>query len=185
MEARFPVSKRVTAEAIDWYKVATRKRTFDLSEKRPGWSGIRARAAEPGNPYVGSDACRGCHEYQYKKWKSAQHGSAMESLAEAGYDRSPECVVCHVVGYGAEDGFRSMTKTPTLGTVGCEACHGRGHLHLKEPEKYKLKTRGPAACRACHTPKHHPGFLFSKHYPRVDHRQPGKPPGETNGKEKP
>ena len=41
-----------------------------------------------------------------------------------------ECISCHVTGYGYQGGFVDLRKTPELGEVSCEACHGVGGNHV-------------------------------------------------------
>jgi hypothetical protein len=93
----------------------------------------------------------------------------MESLKRAGYEWSPECVVCHVVGYGAEDGYVSAQETPHLACVGCEACHGRGKVLRRGGCGRLVRSVGPETCRTCHTQKHHPNFRFETLWKKIEH----------------
>jgi hypothetical protein len=107
-------------------------------------------ALPDGIEYMGSQACKTCHEYAYKKWKEQKHAHAYETLENVGSDYDPECVVCHVVGLKYESGFVGPDKTPKLRDVGCESCHGPGSEHVlsvgEEP------TREPkTTCVGCHT----------------------------------
>ena len=100
--------------------------------------------------YIGSQACRICHEYEYDKWSSKEHAHAYASLEKVGSQYDPECVRCHVVGYDYEGGFISEKKTEHLKNVGCEICHGAGSKHIEsagaaKPFEPKL------ACDDCHT----------------------------------
>jgi hypothetical protein len=85
--------------------------------------------------YVGSEKCKKCHEESYKVWKESPHSHAYATLQDAKrpslrqYD--PECVACHVTGFGYETGFTSEKQTPHLIDNGCENCHGPGSLHVK------------------------------------------------------
>lgn len=92
--------------------------------------------------YVGSEACKACHEAEYKKWKDAEgplaHSRAMESLEK--HATRPnlrqfdgECVKCHVVGFDYNTGYEDEKKTPHLKNVGCETCHGPGSGHVATP----------------------------------------------------
>jgi hypothetical protein len=90
----------------------------------------------PKAEYVGSFACKECHEDAYKIWKKSPHSGAYKTLEEA---RKPslrqydgECVVCHTVGFGYNTGFTNETKTAHLKNVGCESCHGPGSLHIAD-----------------------------------------------------
>ena len=172
LDDRFSPSQAVVQSSVNWYKTAIAGRMFDLNPTRPGWQRITAYRADPGNAFVGSEACKTCHAHQYQRWSANRHAHAMDSLKDAGYDWSPECVVCHVVGYGADDGYQSMQHTPLLGRVGCEACHGAGKILLDGSCKDKARHGNEATCRLCHTPKHHPDFEFEKHWALIDHTNP-------------
>jgi hypothetical protein len=84
--------------------------------------------------YVGSDACKKCHEHAYQVWKNSPHSHAYKTLVNANrpsnrqYD--PECIVCHTVGFGINTGYVNETKTPKLKDVGCESCHGPASRHV-------------------------------------------------------
>jgi len=69
---------------------------------------IITRAEEKPAPvrYVGSSKCRLCHLKQFKTWKATKHASNFEALI--GAERSdPDCVRCHVTGFGRTGGFVS------------------------------------------------------------------------------
>ncbi len=168
---RFAEDKRIVKASIDWYKQQVDGKVFDLSEARPGWDRIRAFRPEPGNAFVGSESCTKCHQSQNAVWSNARHATAMKSLERVGYAHSPECVVCHVVGYGAADGYQSMRTTPHLGAVGCESCHGAGKALLGGDCRQIARTGGMPACAACHTPKHHPDFQYDVHWQRINHKE--------------
>lgn len=117
--------------------------------------------------YVGSAKCKMCHKKvedgnQYGKWEAGPHAKAFETLksersaqiaAEKGIEgdawKAPECLKCHVTGFGAggyevkckdfwnpaaEDkaGAKAVKRMKGLQAVGCESCHGAG-------SKYKSK----------------------------------------------
>lgn len=110
-------------------------------------------------------------ELQFKKWSANKHATAMETLKKVGYDRSPECVVCHTVGYGATDGYKSMKETPKLGRVSCEVCHGRGLVLRNGQCKGRARPGNEATCRQCHTPKRHPDFNYKKQWDKINHKE--------------
>lgn len=90
----------------------------------------------PKATYVGTEACKKCHETQYKVWAKSKHAHAYETLVKRA-DRPSlrqfdgECIVCHTVGFGQETGFKNLQDTPHLINVGCESCHGPGSIHAK------------------------------------------------------
>ncbi len=171
LDERFAPSLGVIETTIQWYKDAIRGREFDLALQSSGWEKIQPTRAEPGNAYVGSDTCMRCHPYQYARWKVQRHANAMESLKKAGYEWSPECIVCHTVGYGSPDGYVSMEKTPAFGRVGCENCHGRGKI--LEHGSCKGLARKPTedTCRGCHTLSKHAEFQYQKQWAIINHKE--------------
>jgi hypothetical protein len=148
------------------------------------------RKAEPGAAtYVGSAACAKCHSGIYEEWVRTPHAKALKTLKEHDYNWDPECLVCHVVGTTrepgrgwawAETGFVDPKRTPHLGGVGCESCHGPGNQHVAEPWKKDLfKPGGPnrrhpqrEGCMTCHDIENSVGFTeqWEERLPKVDHR---------------
>ena len=132
--------------------------------------------------FVGAAKCRVCHLPQLKSWEQTKMAKAFDLLkpgaaAEAkrshkldpdkDYTHDPNCISCHVTGYGEPGGFVSVGKTPNLVGVQCEACHGPGEGYLKpnrmsfQNKEYKrgdLVAAGmviPSAetCQRCHNQK--------------------------------
>lgn len=139
-----------------------------------------------GRRYVGSAACADCHEADTKAWQASKHAKAWETLekAEKGtrygwpVTHYPDCVGCHVVGYGFESGFVNPQKTPDLRDVGCEACHGPGDQHIeayaqgREPkagEKGFMGHVGPTPCLHCHDFEQSPSFQFQEKWKLIEH----------------
>ncbi len=107
------------------------------------------------NRYVGSDSCKGCHLYEYDRWKTKRHAEAYMTLVKDGSEFNPDCVVCHVVGMDYETGYVDNETSPHLKDVGCENCHGPGLTHIKTLGKAKCTNQSPQkACLDCHTPEH-------------------------------
>ena len=171
LDERSAPSLAVIAAGIQWYKDAIAGRTFDLSQGGPAGEGVRWQLPEGNNRFVGSETCRACHPYQYERWKAQRHSRAMESLKKAGYDWSPECIVCHVVGYGSPDGYQSMEKTPELGRVGCENCHGRGAILRHGGCKGLARRPNEQTCRQCHTMVKHETFNFDEKWKIIQHKE--------------
>jgi hypothetical protein len=91
--------------------------------------------AFPNSKYVGSDACKKCHEFAYGVWQKSKHAQAFQTLVNA---KRPtlrqfdgECVICHVVGFEYNTGYRNDKATPQLKDVGCESCHGPCSEHVE------------------------------------------------------
>jgi hypothetical protein len=107
--------------------------------------------------YVGSKACKVCHEVEYAQCQPMKHSIAWKTLVDVGSQYDPECVVCHVVGLKYQGGFVSARQTPQLRNVGCEECHGPGSRHVETLGK--AKTEEPkAACTDCHTLENSPKY---------------------------
>ncbi len=117
-----------------------------------------AAEAEPQetNKYVGVEACAPCHEdivqtYRKNSGKAVSDKSLLkmrEKLTDAEFR---DCLKCHTTGYGEPSGFVSFEKTPHLGIVGCESCHGMGYLHTIEQSAESI-TKKPTLelCVTCH-----------------------------------
>jgi hypothetical protein len=95
--------------------------------------------------YIGTEACKKCHEFAYEVWKASKHSHAYQTLVEAKHPAQRqydgECIVCHTVGFGYKTGFANEKDTPKLKDVGCESCHGPGSLHAKNPENQVWRER--------------------------------------------
>ncbi len=132
--------------------------------------------------YVGVGRCRPCHLPQAKSWEQTRMAKAFELLKPGvaadvkrahnidpakDYTRDPNCISCHVTGYGQPGGFVSVEKTPNLVGVQCEVCHGPGAGYLKpnlmslQNKEYKRKDVVAAGlvipsaqtCTQCHNKK--------------------------------
>lgn len=157
----------------------------------------------PDAKYVGSLDCRGCHGAEYKVWDASRHSTAFHSLEEAKKPSlrqfDPECVVCHVVGYGYQTGYTDEKKS-FLHDVGCESCHGPGSQHIKEiktnrngkddlairalmnPNKYNPNeteqqatdrlNRIDQSCQQCHDTDNDVHWDFKKKWPSIVHHKP-------------
>jgi hypothetical protein len=146
--------------------------------------GIREQMAErlptpEGRTYVGNKVCADCHEKEYDVWKGTKHAQAWETLEKAEKDPSrygwpvtayPDCVACHVVGYGYKSGFINPTRTEHLKDVGCEECHGPGSAHADDPTKDNIVLGGPADCRRCHDFEQSPNFDYKARWKDIEHK---------------
>ncbi len=130
--------------------------------------------------YIGTKKCKKCHIKEYKSWSETKMANAFEILRpgeraeaktaagldpEKDYTTDPECVTCHVTGYGKEGGFVDEATTPDLVGVGCEMCHGAGGTYVAD-EYMSIKNKNykradiaavgsiypptEAQCRVCH-----------------------------------
>lgn len=102
--------------------------------------------AYPTARYIGSERCGDCHEHAYNVWEKSKHAHAFDTLVTA---RNPslrqfdgECVACHVTGFQYKTGYydpaNPKDRHDKLLHVGCEACHGPGSAHVKNPRDIKM-----------------------------------------------
>lgn len=135
-----------------------------------------------GASYVGSQSCQSCHPKAYQIWADSKHGHAWQTLEQAERDPDrygwpvtayPDCVSCHVVGYGRQSGFVDPQRTPALKDVGCEECHGPGSNHLANPIKHKLGRVGGGiaarVCTTCHDFEQSPNFNYGTLWALIKH----------------
>lgn len=156
------------------------------------------------NKYVGVKSCAMCHKAekqgnQFAIWQKSKHAEAYKSLATARADsiakakglkkpaaESPECLQCHVVGYGAAADLVDKNFDYKDG-VQCETCHGAGSAY-KTITIMKDRTKAVAAglklakddteieklCRTCHNEKSpmFKGFKFDEMWGKIKHPKP-------------
>ena len=131
--------------------------------------------------FVGSEACNECHESEYRQWFTTQHSRAIPTLKKRDQDHNPECVRCHVTGYGIANGFHSYETTPDMQNVGCEVCHGSGVDHINfmndepmmdakhPPDRSYTLEPSEERCVACHNREHDNNFNYEKKVKLIDH----------------
>lgn len=106
--------------------------------------------------YVGSEACKECHEMEYKNFMMyAKKSTSFKSIERVKRGLTEEeikgCYFCHTTGYGKPGGFISPEKTPHLKNAGCEVCHGPGEFHIKTGSPKDTKRRMTIKdCEGCH-----------------------------------
>ncbi|MBN1341553.1 MAG: hypothetical protein JXQ73_02680 [Phycisphaerae bacterium] len=104
--------------------------------------------------YAGAAKCKECHEEEHGDWLATHHAKALETLEAEGRGTDPDCVICHVVGFGEAGGYVSRQTTNSLAGVQCENCHGPGREHCDDEEneaKFPTKTISAKICGQCHT----------------------------------
>ena len=135
-----------------------------------------------GDSYVGSSTCLGCHPTAYQAWQKSKHAHAWQTLVDAERDPKrygwpvtayPDCVSCHVVGYGQKGGFVTFEDTPQHANVGCERCHGPASGHVASAGKKKLGIIGgelaSVMCTQCHDFEQSPTFVYSERWAVIEH----------------
>jgi hypothetical protein len=116
--------------------------------------------------YVGSDACKTCHENEYRNFmayaKKAISFRSIERVRKGLTDEEVKgCYTCHTTGYGKPGGFISLEKTPHLKNAGCEVCHGPGEFHISMRDSRYIKRKMKIEdCEVCHTSERVRAFRY-------------------------
>ncbi len=118
--------------------------------------------------YLGVSKCAECHQLFVESWEKTPHAHAFSSLQESGKSSDPECIVCHVVGFGEKGGFHTIEKTPELANVQCEVCHGLDREHLSDFSR-PMKPVTESICIKCHTASNSPDFNFQAYFDKIKH----------------
>lgn len=156
-----------TRRSLEGFYVAMeRKLRPDGASKE---AALDARVVAP-RGFVGARECRSCHEQEYVQWQNTPHASAYKTLLDRHRHFHPRCVGCHVVGYGAADGFSLAKPDERLANVQCESCHGPGAAHIQSPSTTNIRrTVDEETCRKCHDQAHTNEFDYAKRIARVRH----------------
>ncbi len=120
------------------------------------------------NRYVGSEACRDCHEEAYENFtKFAKKAHSFEAIKKMRDHLTAEevktCYGCHTTGYGEPGGFRDENSTPDMANAGCEVCHGPGGNHIESEDADDIIGIGRLSkdrCEKCHSRERVEAFNF-------------------------
>ena len=163
--------------------------------------GAQAQEKKTEHKFIGVKKCAMCHKTeakgnQFAKWQASKHAKAFATLAsekaialakEKGLTKppqeSPECLKCHVTGYGKPAELFDAAFVKEDG-VGCESCHGAGGDYQKmnvmqdraQSVAAGLVLPDEKACTTCHN-KESPsftGFDFAKAVAVITHPNPQK-----------
>jgi hypothetical protein len=148
--------------------------------------------------YEGVQGCKACHSTeksgkQFQIWEANKHSKAYATLAGdeakkigqtkgiANPQESPDCLKCHVTGYGLPATRFEATYKKEDG-VGCEACHGPGSGYKKmqimknrdEAIKNGLIIPTEDTCKKCHNQESptFKGFNFAEMSKKIAHPTP-------------
>ena len=125
------------------------------------------------NYLVGADTCQVCHVKEHDQWLETKHAYAFNTLKQVQRSLHPNCVPCHVTGFGNDSGYQFGNPSNELYEgVQCESCHGPGGLHASDPTgPYIKKQVDSKVCLECHDDEHSLGFseVVQLHYPDIDH----------------
>jgi len=134
---------------------------------------VRAMGVDPDKlrrktDYLGSEACKSCHEDAYKTWSESTHSKAFATLVSRGQEYDPDCVSCHVTGAHTIGGFVNAKETPERTNVQCESCHGPGRQHIAKTNQ-PYGAAGEEGCRGCHTDSINPDFDYEPRWKKIAH----------------
>jgi hypothetical protein len=149
---------------VDQFSDMLNQRFAKANESNAAAQAQATAAQISGDHYLGEAACRRCHEEEYKMYQSQAHARAFETLVKNQRESTPECLPCHVVGYGQPGGFVSKQATPSLVNVQCENCHGMGTKH---PQPGQVV--GPDVCITCHSSTQDPRFQYDEAVAKIVH----------------
>lgn len=116
--------------------------------------------------YVGSAACKSCHEKEYGSFVAyAKKSRSFQSIERVRKGLTKEeveqCYSCHTTGYGKPGGFVSPEETPHLKDAGCEVCHGPGELHVKTQDPQYIDGHLTMKdCEVCHISERVKAFRY-------------------------
>ena len=134
---------------------STRKRVNKLRKK--------TNVLKRFNAYTGSKSCKKCHATIYASYQTTNHNKAYSTLVHKSANNNPNCIFCHVTGLPERLAYIQAKIPGRLRGVGCEACHGPGQQHRKNPKTYKLTGNVPeTTCLTCHTTEHSSDFNYNR-----------------------
>ncbi|MCZ7644420.1 MAG: multiheme c-type cytochrome [Planctomycetota bacterium] len=166
------------AQAENLRAYQARLRAEKLDPARTGEAPALLRGLPEGYRYAGNAACARCHVADDALHRQMAHAHGLETLEKKGFEFDPYCLKCHTTGYGAPGGFSTLDRTPALGGIGCESCHGPSQAHAANP-RLKTPVKGSAACITCHDPDNSPSFDYAVYWPKIVHglEKAVEPPG--------
>lgn len=137
-------------EIIAGYRRELKERAFAFERPEPVGAGR----------YVGPEKCLGCHVAEFRNWSTTKHARAFAALVRTSDQYDPECLPCHVTGYGFASGYR--IGKDALRDVTCESCHGLGSGHVESGRKM-VGAVPEKTCLGCHDDYQSPNFQFERY----------------------
>lgn len=123
----------------------------------------------PGATFVGSDACKGCHEDVAKKTEHTLHGKLLGTKLSRGDFQQRGCEACHGPGSKHLEDPANPTfnirfgKKATLAVTDqnavCLQCHQRGKRILWAGSPHDARDVGCVSCHSTHAPQAEKGQL--------------------------
>jgi nitrate/TMAO reductase-like tetraheme cytochrome c subunit len=127
----------------------------------------RAEQNQSPDRYLGAELCMRCHKDEADQWKTTSHSLAWQTLVNVKKEATPDCIPCHVVGFGKPGGFQQQSDAAKLGNVQCENCHGMGTEHEAFANPHKTVTE--QVCITCHRGENDPEFNWATKRPKIVH----------------
>jgi hypothetical protein len=120
--------------------------------------------------FVGAEACKACHQGQYKDWSTTRHAHAYATLVKERRHFDLDCWSCHVTGANLKGGPSGPYDVGPMRNVQCESCHGAGRQHVADPKVDMVRVPSEEHCKSCHSDEQTEGrFEYNSYLPRVDH----------------
>ncbi|NOX26241.1 MAG: hypothetical protein GXP59_09065 [Deltaproteobacteria bacterium] len=118
--------------------------------------------------YSGWQSCGTCHPKILTAWENTRHARAYETLVSKNRQFNLDCIYCHVTGINRKNAVDALSLGVSLREVGCEACHGPGKRHSKDPKQFSLIAKPAASlCRTCHTRERDDSFDYERDRKRI------------------
>ena len=130
-------------------------------------------ATDSDDQFVGSEACKDCHESDTEIWENTTHSHAWQTLEEVGAHVDSSCQRCHTIGFGGNGGFVNRKTTMNRIDVGCESCHGPSSKHVTD-ESVKTPWLAADSCLTCHDHENSPHFQYDSYWKQVEHGEGGQ-----------
>jgi len=156
------------AKRVEVFEDAFNETMRTAEKARAASLGMESDRYQP-ERFVGNEVCARCHRAESEQWSATPHARAWRTLVERKKDATPDCVPCHVVGFGKPGGFETIDVTPKMINVGCENCHGMGTAHDSGIGSAAHRSVPETVCRKCHDATSSPEFDFSQFRPYIDH----------------
>ena len=129
----------------------------------------KALMGQVNHDFASYSSCRSCHREEYNKWRSTRHYLAANPLIKDQKLNDHSCLPCHTTGY-RERGFVDIRVTPNMIHVQCEACHGAGGPHSKNPKEVKpVEDKPKTTCIICHDKANSPNFDYQVYWEKIKH----------------
>lgn len=87
-------------------------------------------------------------------------------------NNDPDCMSCHVTGMDEQPQasvYLGMSEEHPMAGVQCEACHGPGAEHSRNPSETAMLWVNERTCNRCHTDYTDPDFDYNRDVSIVNH----------------